>query len=141
MKQNRCCDCKKRTDAGPCPGCGLIVCQLCAEREGEFCNCDEALAASPAPTHTKAKVAEAKLATAVHRAEVAEQRWRAVIDEASRLLSRDMPQMLFAHDKISVPIEAYNEMAAMAFRFAGYCKTAQDMIHALGIDPSKEQGK
>ena len=31
--------------------------------------------------------------------------------------------------------------SAMAFRFAGYCKTAQDMIRALGIDPSKEQKK
>lgn len=38
-RRRRCKDCKKLTDAGPCPGCGIIVCQLCAEREGEFC-CD-----------------------------------------------------------------------------------------------------
>ena len=34
-----CADCNEPTDAGPCPGCGKRVCQLCAEREGEFC-CD-----------------------------------------------------------------------------------------------------
>ena len=32
-----CADCGSRTDASPCPLCGKIVCQLCAEREGEFC--------------------------------------------------------------------------------------------------------
>jgi hypothetical protein len=39
-KQRRCKDCGKPTDAGPCPLCGVIVCPLCAEREGSFC-CEE----------------------------------------------------------------------------------------------------
>jgi hypothetical protein len=34
-----CKDCEKPTNAGPCPGCGVIVCQNCAEQEGEFCDC------------------------------------------------------------------------------------------------------
>ena len=32
-----CKDCGKPTDAGPCPLCGALVCELCAEREGSFC--------------------------------------------------------------------------------------------------------
>ncbi len=35
----KCSACEEPTDAGPCPGCGTVVCQNCAEREGEFC-CD-----------------------------------------------------------------------------------------------------
>lgn len=35
-----CSDCKSRTvPRSACPGCGKVVCQTCAEREGEFC-CD-----------------------------------------------------------------------------------------------------
>ena len=36
---DRCLNCGRRTEAGPCPLCGVVVCQLCAEREGSFC-CD-----------------------------------------------------------------------------------------------------
>lgn len=35
-----CSDCRKYTDAGPCPLCGKVICQLCAEREGASC-CDD----------------------------------------------------------------------------------------------------
>lgn len=47
LKKRRCKDCRKWTDAGPCPGCGIIVCQVCAEREGMFC-CDSEPAKEPA---------------------------------------------------------------------------------------------
>jgi hypothetical protein len=40
---NPCSDCRKFTAAGPCPGCGVVVCQLCAERDGEFCCEDQAM--------------------------------------------------------------------------------------------------
>lgn len=32
-----CADCGKRGGLSGCPHCGKVVCQLCAEREGEFC--------------------------------------------------------------------------------------------------------
>lgn len=48
MKRKRCKDCGKLTDAGPCPGCGAVVCQLCAEREGAFC-CDGENEFGPTP--------------------------------------------------------------------------------------------
>lgn len=38
-RQTVCVDCAAATDAGPCPGCYLVICQTCAEREGERC-CD-----------------------------------------------------------------------------------------------------
>ena len=36
---DRCINCGRRTEASPCPLCGVVVCQLCAEQESSFC-CD-----------------------------------------------------------------------------------------------------
>lgn len=48
-KKHRCKDCRKWTDAGPCNGCGIIVCQVCAEREGMFCCDGEPVSEATAP--------------------------------------------------------------------------------------------
>lgn len=37
VKRAECADCGERGDFSGCPHCGKVVCQLCAEREGEFC--------------------------------------------------------------------------------------------------------
>lgn len=33
----RCFDCKRFTNAGPCPGCGKVFCLTCAEKPYAFC--------------------------------------------------------------------------------------------------------
>ncbi len=36
-----CHDCGTPTDAGPCPGCGLVYCLPCAEKPYAFCDCTD----------------------------------------------------------------------------------------------------
>lgn len=37
VKRAECADCGEKGDFSGCPFCGKVVCQLCAEREGESC--------------------------------------------------------------------------------------------------------
>lgn len=71
-----CADCGSRTRArSACQECGKVVCQLCAEREGEFC-CEVAegeqrVATTPGecenwPTRTKRTTATARPPPASH---------------------------------------------------------------------------
>lgn len=74
-----CRDCGTTTEArSPCPGCGVVVCQRCGEREGAFC-CD-----GTAPAHAPAADAPAGVPAALEALARELERLAANADESAQ---------------------------------------------------------